>query len=212
MGVDLCSLEHQEPRHLDRREGATLVSEDRVMADAATGGIAGNAMTLGAYAQGSFGKLSLADCALSLQATIGAVSQGDMAVAEATLTSQALALDAIFGELARRASLNLGAHLPTTETYLRLALRAQNQSRATFEALAAIKNPPVVFARQANIAHGAQQINNSAPPRASETQSAPNELSGASHEPLEDARASQGAIGAHPRMAALGAVHGSANR
>lgn len=43
------------------------------------------------------------------------------------------------------------------------ALRAQAQSRATLETLAAIKNPPAVFAGQANIAHGPQQVNNLRP-------------------------------------------------
>jgi hypothetical protein len=46
------------------------------------------------------------------------------------------------------------------ETYLRLALKAQSQCRATLETLAAIRNPqPVAFVRQANIAHGPQQLN-----------------------------------------------------
>ena len=57
---------------------------------------------------------------------------------------------------------------------MRLALKAQGQCRATLETLATIKNPPVVFARQANIAQGPQQVNNTAtvecrddqPPRA----------------------------------------------
>jgi hypothetical protein len=43
---------------------------------------------------------------------------------------------------------------------MRLALKAQSQSRATVETLAAIKNPPVVYARQANFAAGHQQVNN----------------------------------------------------
>jgi hypothetical protein len=43
---------------------------------------------------------------------------------------------------------------------MRLALKAQSQCRVTLETLAAIKNPPLVFAKQANIAHGAQQVNN----------------------------------------------------
>lgn len=38
-------------------------------------------------------------------------------------------------------------------------LEAQAQSRATCETLAALKNPPV-FARQANISNGSQQVNN----------------------------------------------------
>jgi hypothetical protein len=56
----------------------------------------------------------------------------------------------------------MGEHFDAFERYLRLALKAQNQCRATLETLAAIKNPPVVFTKQANINHGNgnQQINN----------------------------------------------------
>ena len=43
---------------------------------------------------------------------------------------------------------------------MRMALKAQSQCRATLETLATIKNPPAVFARQANIAQGPQQVNN----------------------------------------------------
>ena len=39
-------------------------------------------------------------------------------------------------------------------------LLAQSNCRATVEALAYMQNPPTVFARQANIASGPQQINN----------------------------------------------------
>jgi hypothetical protein len=46
------------------------------------------------------------------------------------------------------------------ESSTRLALKAQGQCRATLETLAVIKNPTMVFARQANIAHGPQQVNN----------------------------------------------------
>ena len=37
---------------------------------------------------------------------------------------------------------------------MKLALKAQNQCRMTLETLAAIKNPPVIYARQANFANG----------------------------------------------------------
>ena len=43
---------------------------------------------------------------------------------------------------------------------MRLALKAQAQCARTAEILAAIKNPPIVYAKQANIAAGHQQINN----------------------------------------------------
>jgi hypothetical protein len=55
---------------------------------------------------------------------------------------------------------------------MQMVLKAQSQCRATLKTLATIKNPPVVFARQANIAQGPQQVNNemmrAAEPRARE--------------------------------------------
>jgi hypothetical protein len=76
------------------------------------------------------------------------------------LNAQAVSLNSIFAELARRSALNVGEHMDAMERYMRLALKAQGQCRATLETLAAIKNPPVVFARQANISNGPQQVNN----------------------------------------------------
>jgi len=98
--------------------------------------------------------------------------------AEALLMSQALALNTVFGELARRAALNMGEYMDATDKYMRLALKAQGQCRATLETLAVIKNPPVVFAKQANIAHGPQQVNNGAglPARTENATIPPNEL------------------------------------
>lgn len=49
---------------------------------------------------------------------------------------------------------------------MRLALKAQAQCARTIEVLAAMKNPPIVFAKQANITNGNQQINNGSLPRA----------------------------------------------
>lgn len=62
--------------------------------------------------------------------------------------------------LARRAHMNMDKYLDATDRYMRLALKAQGQCRATLETLANLKNPPVVVARQANIANGPQQVNN----------------------------------------------------
>jgi hypothetical protein len=50
------------------------------------------------------------------------------------------------------------------DPYLRLALKAQTQCRATLETLATIKNPPIIYAKQANFANGHQQVNNGVPP------------------------------------------------
>jgi hypothetical protein len=90
------------------------------------------------------------------------VNKGDLAQAEAMMINQATALQSLFSFLAAR---GLGCdQAPAFEANMRIALRAQSQCRATLETLAAIKNPPVIYARQANIANGPQQVNNGAAP------------------------------------------------
>src|SRR5688572_9743762 len=96
--------------------------------------------------------------------------------AEAMLISQAHTLDNIFNTLARRV-LNQ-EFLLHWETYMRMAMKAQSQCRMTLETLASVKNPQVVFAKQANINNGGQQqVNNQAGvPLARETPLEPNKL------------------------------------
>ncbi|MGN6226981.1 MAG: hypothetical protein ACTHNM_06085 [Dyella sp.] len=135
------------------------------------------------------------------------VGAGDLGHAEAMLCSQATAFNTMFAELARRAAVNMGEYMGATETYLKLALRAQNQCRAT---LATIKSPPVVFAKQANIAHGPQQVNNNTASiaRASETERAPNELLEADHhEQGLDTGATRPAGAGHQELATVETVH-----
>ncbi len=88
------------------------------------------------------------------------VNAGNMEDVEATLVSQAVTLNFMFGELSRTAASNMGANPDASERYFRMALKAQNQSRITLETLSNMKNPPVIYAKQANIAHGHQQVNN----------------------------------------------------
>ena len=87
-----------------------------------------------------------------------AVQKGDLSRAESMLMAQATALQSIFARLVEKGM--SGLTLPTFEINMRMALRAQNQCRATLETLASIKNPPVVFAKQANVTTGPQQVNN----------------------------------------------------
>ena len=113
--------------------------------------------------------------------------------------------------MARRAAANMGEYLPATETYLRLALKAQSQCRATLETLAAIKNPPIIFAEQANVTTGPQQINNGATvaPRApaAKNSNQPIQLSGIDDELSTNARASSPAIPDDTSMEAVATVH-----
>ena len=94
----------------------------------------------------------------ALRAQTKAVQQGDLRAAEAMLMNQATALQSLFVKMTE---IGLQADLlRQQETALRLALKAQSQCRATLETLANIKNPPVVYAKQANVTTGPQQINN----------------------------------------------------
>ena len=132
------------------------------------------------------------------------VQAGDLSRAEEMLSAQAHTLDAIFNQLPGRA-VN-AEYLPQLETFLKLALRAQSQARATWEAVSAIQNPPLAgYIEQANIAGGHQQINNGS--RARETESAPTQLL----EQVDGNRLESGTAGAgsavDPTVATVGAVH-----
>jgi hypothetical protein len=98
-----------------------------------------------------------------LKAATVKVQGGDLSDQEAMLAAQATSLDNIFNFLAQRAFKNItGGYLHAGDTLLRLALKAQSQSRTTVEALAEIKFPKsATFIRQANIA-AQQQVNNGA--------------------------------------------------
>jgi hypothetical protein len=101
----------------------------------------------------------------AIVAAVNECRTGDLASMEAMLVSQAMALQAIFTSLAVRAEQHNDHRL--REGTLALALKAQAQGRATIQALADLKNPPrATFVQQANIAAGAQQVNNTlaAPP------------------------------------------------
>lgn len=84
---------------------------------------------------------------------------------EYMLTSQAIALDSIFNRLAIQAHASIGKHPKVVDTYLRLALKAQSQCRATAETLANLKSPRqyisqtnVATALQVNIERGGHHV------------------------------------------------------
>lgn len=167
----------------------------------------------------SFGELSINTLVDDLGKQCQLASSGDLGRAEAVLTAQAHTLDAIFNNLARRAALNMGEYINAAETYMRLALKAQSQCCRTLETLAAIKNPPasVAFVRQANIAHGPQQVNNVARLSADESscaresEKAPNELLGCPDEKRLDVGTQVQAVGADSHMEAMGTLDRAEN-
>ncbi len=167
------------------------------------------AVTLKEYGK-IYGDLDLAGLIDALTVQTKAATDGDLGRGEAMLTAQAHILDAVFNNLARRA-IN-AEYMDNFDRYLKLALRSQSQCRATWEALATMKNPPMMgYVRQANIAHGHQQVNN-APSAAGDTSRTENadlqsKLLEENYGERLDIGEAGAADGANPEMAPLGEVH-----
>ena len=134
---------------------------------------------------------------------------GDLTAGEDMLLNQAVALQAMFVRLTEDAFAS--TMIPSFDLKMRYALRAQAQCRATLETLAAIKNPPVVFARQANVTTGPQQINNAVGSlaHAGGNGSEQTKLSEAPHELRQDTRTPALTVGDDPPMASMGAIDGA---
>lgn len=144
-----------------------------------------------------------------------AVQEGDLKRAESMLMAQATALQAIFARLVEKGM--KGMTLPAFEINMRLALRAQNQCRSTLETLATIKNPPVVFAKQANVTSGPQQVNNgvASMPRTEKIaiqQTQLLEIQEGNNVERLDSGAPSKAISGDPAMAPLGEIDRAKNR
>lgn len=142
----------------------------------------------------------------ALREQSAAVNCGDIKRTEAMLMSQATALQTLFARLTERAMDN--DTIPAFEANMRMALRAQSQCRATLETLATIKNPPIVYARQANVTSGPQQINNGmlASSQAGEIENQPNKLLEAQHGNYVDTGTARAASGADSELATVGEI------
>ena len=103
------------------------------------------------------------------------VIDGSMVRPESMLLAQAHTLDALFNSLVMKGLDQ--THTPHYEAFMKLAFKAQSQCRSTLQSLSDIKNPSVVYAKQANINNGNQQINNGvSAPRTQENKIYSNEL------------------------------------
>jgi hypothetical protein len=123
----------------------------------------------------TFGDQNVVELMDVLIDSIENVNKGDLNRCEGMLMGQAYALQSIFVNLSLRSKNQ--EYMKNVESFLRLALKAQSQCRSTLETLAAIKNPPVIFAKQANISSGHQQVNNGIPSTHAEKYNlSPNEL------------------------------------
>jgi len=117
-----------------------------------------NTITTQSFVNTITGEVDLTEAVNVMKEKSEKIITGDLSDLESTLSAQVVSLNAIFVTLARRST--TCEYINQMETNLRLALKAQAQCARTIEVLAGMKNPPIVFAKQANIAQGHQQINN----------------------------------------------------
>jgi len=159
----------------------------------------------------NFGDLDFVSLNDKLGDEIIAVHSVNLKRVETMLFSQAATLESIFHNLAKRANAN-SSNIDIFERLLRLGFKAQSQSRATLETLGKIKNPqPIAFVRQANIAHGHQQVNNGDVPRTQENISVPNELLEVEDGKRMDTGASCPAGSTNPQLESVESIHRTKN-
>lgn len=188
----------------------------------AAAGIVANASTVGDW-RGTFPPVGITPLMEALTESADRAKRGELGEGEGLLMAQALALNALYTDLLHRA--RQSEWLDHFERYLRLGLKAQSQCRATLETLSAIKNPPTVFAKQANIAAGPQQVNNHAGrpadgpsvtveavpvARAEHGEAEPSRLLEAGRERL-DFGAATATAEVDPQLAAVGVLDGTTN-
>lgn len=131
------------------------------------------------------------------------VNAGDLSSVEQSLVASAKSLEYLSSNLMTKAmSMDQLHHF---ETYLKLGLRAQNQMRHSIETLGRLKNPPVVIAKQANVATN-QQINHNLSHEPKPIQ--PIEQSaGEPHELCKNSRTPCDALSDDPSVEAVAKVH-----
>jgi hypothetical protein len=129
--------------------------------------------------------VDLADSISALSEKISTIQDGDMKPIEAMLIGQAQALQTMFVTLGRMAVIKTS--LPQYTAFMNMALKAQSQSRATIQVLTELKYPKqATFVKQANIAGGHQQINNSQVNNATSTHAPAKEITNQPNELLSE--------------------------
>ncbi len=120
-----------------------------------------HAQTIDTYGAGSFNGdtgLTAGEIMPALFHFADGARTGDLALASHTLAVQAITLDTIFTEYARRAAIYTGHQPEAMERYMRLALKAQAQSRATLETLAKLHQPREQTVRHIHVNEGGQAV------------------------------------------------------
>lgn len=88
----------------------------------------------------------------------GEAATQDLSSVNRLLTAQALSLDALFTQMARKAHANVNQYPDAAERYMRLAFKAQAQSRATLEALVKMHQPREQTVRHVHVGPNGQAV------------------------------------------------------
>lgn len=162
-----CSVEPQTgPEKALLFKPSPTKSMHQRRAEVSMSSIVGSAATSQLWTQKTFGEIGLNEAVAVIQERAELASSGTLTDAKEMLMAQASALDAIFNDLARRASHCMAAtqgdtRMASADAFLRMAFKAQGQCRNTLQTLGELVNPrSVAFIKQANMANGPQQVNN----------------------------------------------------
>lgn len=199
---------------------AAIETDEKAKARAALQPSINAVLTIDAYKGNFTDGVDLPEMVHSLRSTIKEVQGGDLSRLEAMLVAQATTLQTMFTSLAIRAANQ--SQVKHYDVFAGLALKAQAQSRATISALVDLKYPrQATFVKQANIAHGPQQINNTEAGRLEQSGRARVRKNKTDQtELLEvdqhgsttvDRRAAPTAAGSDPTMETVGAGHRAKN-
>lgn len=155
----------KQAKKTSKQESSTLKviddknkSEQRKLAEVKLSPTILNTVAAQSFVKPIIGDVDLTEAIAVMSEKSEKIIAGDLSDLESTLATQIVSLNAIYTSLSKRSM--ACEYISQMETNLRLALKAQAQCARTAEILATIKNPPIVYAKQANIAQGHQQINN----------------------------------------------------
>jgi hypothetical protein len=104
------------------------------------------------------GNPNVGDYAQAIQKQAAGAITGELGTLTQVLMAQALSLDTMFTEFARRATINMGEYPQASERFARLAFKAQSSSRATIDALARMHQPREQIVKHVHVNEGGQAV------------------------------------------------------
>jgi hypothetical protein len=142
---------------INRREGAT---DEELLTELAMSPVVRNTICSRAYATPSFsGDPPQLETAIELvRALCDDVGAGNLEKLTDMLAAQAVTLDTMFTEYARRSILNAGQYIAAAKDYANLAAKAQANCRTTIETLAKIKRGGSQTVKVVHVHEGAQAV------------------------------------------------------